>query len=85
MRSTAIKRLINLRALHLLRPSGILMTFTCSYYVDRLRFEDMLKETAATAHRQLTVRQRLSQAVHHSEALAIAETSYLKGIMVEAW
>jgi 23S rRNA (cytosine1962-C5)-methyltransferase len=76
---------INLRALRLLRAGGILMTFTCSYYVDRQRFEGMLNEAAADAHRQLIVRQRLSQAVHHSEALAIPETRYLKGIVVEAW
>lgn len=76
---------INLRALRLLRPGGLLLTFTCSYYVDRLRFESMLTEAAADARRQLIVRQRLSQAVHHSEALAIPETRYLKGLVVEAW
>lgn len=75
---------INLRALRLLRPGGLLMTFTCSYYVDRLRFEDMLKAAAADAHRQLIVRRRLNQAAHHSEALAIPETQYLKGIVLEA-
>lgn len=76
---------INLRALRLLRPGGLLMTFTCSYYVDRSRFEDMLNESAADARRQLVVRKRLGQAAHHSEALAIPETQYLKGIVVEAW
>lgn len=75
---------INLRALKLLRPGGILVTFTCSFYVDRLRFETVLKEAAADARRQLIVRQRLSQAVHHSEALAIPESSYLKGLVLEA-
>lgn len=76
---------INLRALRLLRPGGLLLTFTCSYYVDRAHFESMLQEAAADARRQLIVRQRLSQAVHHSEALAIPETRYLKGVVVEAW
>lgn len=75
---------INLRALRLLRPGGILVTFTCSYYVDRIRFETILKEAAADTRRQLIVRQRLSQAVHHSEALAIPESSYLKGLVLEA-
>ena len=76
---------INLRALRLLRPGGLLMTFTCSYYVDRSRFEDMLTEAAADARRQLIVRKRLGQAAHHSEVLAIPETHYLKGVVVEAW
>ena len=76
---------INLRALKLLRPGGILVTFTCSYYVDRARFEGMLQEAAADARRQLIVRQRLNQATHHAEVLAIPETSYLKGLAVEVW
>jgi 23S rRNA (cytosine1962-C5)-methyltransferase len=76
---------IHLRALKLLRPGGLLCTFTCSYYVDRLRFEGMLQEAAGDARRQLIVRQRLSQARHHPEVLAIPETSYLKGLLVEVW
>jgi 23S rRNA (cytosine1962-C5)-methyltransferase len=76
---------IHLRALKLLRPGGLLFTFTCSYYVDRTRFEGVLQEAAGDARRQLIVRQRLSQALHHPEVLAIAETSYLKGLVVEAW
>lgn len=76
---------INLRALKLLRPGGMLITFTCSYYVDRLRFESMLHDAAGDARRTLVVRQRLSQALHHPEALAIPETSYLKGLAVEVW
>jgi 23S rRNA (cytosine1962-C5)-methyltransferase len=76
---------INLRALKLLRPGGILVTFTCSYYVERARFESMVQEAAGDARRQLTVRQRLSQALHHPESMAIPETGYLKGLAVEVW
>jgi 23S rRNA (cytosine1962-C5)-methyltransferase len=76
---------INLRALKLLRPGGILMTFTCSYYVDRASFETMLQEAAGDARRQLMVRQRLGQAAHHPEVMAIPETGYLKGMVVEVW
>jgi 23S rRNA (cytosine1962-C5)-methyltransferase len=76
---------INLRALKLLRPGGVLVTFTCSYYVERARFESMLQEAAGDARRQLTVRQRLSQALHHPEVMAIPETGYLKGLAVEVW
>jgi 23S rRNA (cytosine1962-C5)-methyltransferase len=76
---------IHLRALKLLRPGGLLMTFTCSYYVERSRFESVLHEAAGDARRQLIVRQRLSQALHHPEVIAIPETAYLKGIAVEVW
>lgn len=76
---------IHLRALKLLRPGGVLVTFTCSYYVERTRFESVLHEAAIDARRQLIVRQRLSQALHHPEVVAIPETGYLKGIAVEVW
>jgi 23S rRNA (cytosine1962-C5)-methyltransferase len=76
---------INLRALKLLRPGGILVTFTCSYYIDRLRFETMLQQAAGDARRQLIVRQRFSQAGHHPEVVSIPETGYLKGLAVEVW
>jgi len=76
---------INLRAFKLLRPGGVLVTFTCSYYVERTRFESIVQEAASDARRQLTVRQRLSQALHHSEVMAIPETAYLKGLTVEVW
>ena len=76
---------INLRALKLLRPGGMLVTFTCSYYVDRLHFEAMLQQAAGDARRQLIVRQRFSQAAHHPEMLSIPETGYLKGLAVEVW
>jgi 23S rRNA (cytosine1962-C5)-methyltransferase len=76
---------INLRALRLLRPGGVLVTFTCSYYVERVGFEAMLLAAARDTKRQLIVRQRFSQALHHPEAMAIPETTYLKGLAVEVW
>lgn len=76
---------INLRALKLVRPGGVLVTFTCSYYIERGRFESMLLDAAGDAHRHLIVRQRLSQAQHHPEVLAIPESSYVKGLAVEVW
>ncbi|MDH3598992.1 MAG: class I SAM-dependent rRNA methyltransferase [Candidatus Tectomicrobia bacterium] len=74
---------INLRALKLIRPGGRLITFTCSYYVDRGLFEGMLQDAAGSAKRHLIVRQRLSQAAHHPEVLSVPETGYLKGVVVE--
>ena len=76
---------INLRALKLLRPGGVLMTFTCSYYVDWGLFETTLQEAAGSARRHIIARQRLSQAAHHPEVLSMPETGYLKGLVLEAW
>ena len=76
---------INLQALKLLRQGGVLLTFSCSHHISRERFEAMVQEAARDARRQLIVRQRLSQAAHHPEVMAIPETSYLKGLAVESW
>ena len=76
---------INLQALKLLRQGGVLLTFSCSHHISRERFEAMVQEAARDARRQLIVRQRLNQAAHHPEVMAIPETSYLKGLAVESW
>lgn len=76
---------INLQALKLLRQGGVLLTFSCSHHISRERFEAMVQAAARDARRQLIVRQRLSQAAHHPEVMAIPETSYLKGLVVESW
>ena len=76
---------INLQALKLLRQGGVLLTFSCSHHISRERFEAMVQAAARDARRQLIVRQRLSQAAHHPEVMAIPETSYLKGLAVESW
>ena len=76
---------INLQALRLLRKGGVLLTFSCSHHISRERFETMVEAAGRDARRQLVVRQRLSQAAHHPEVMAISETSYLKGLVVESW
>ena len=76
---------INLQALKLLRQGGVLLTFSCSHHISRERFEAMVQAAGRDAHRQLIVRQRLSQAAHHPEVMAIPETGYLKGLVVESW
>ena len=76
---------INLQALRLLRQGGVLLTFSCSHHISRERFEALVEEAGRDARRQLVVRQRLSQAAHHPEVMAIPETSYLKGLVVESW
>lgn len=76
---------INLQALKLLRQGGVLLTFSCSHHISRERFEAMVEAAGRDARRQLIVRQRLSQAAHHPEVMAIPETGYLKGLVVESW
>jgi 23S rRNA (cytosine1962-C5)-methyltransferase len=44
---------LNLRALKMLRPGGILVTCSCSYHVSQSDFLDMLASAALDAHRTL--------------------------------
>lgn len=75
---------INLRAMKLLSPGGILLTFSCSFHVGRDRFLAMASDAAGDARRQLVLEQVLGQAGDHPEALTIPETSYLKGLLLRA-
>jgi 23S rRNA (cytosine1962-C5)-methyltransferase len=75
---------INLRAMRLLVPGGVLLTASCSYHVRRDAFLDMLGEAAADSGRRLTLTQLLSQGADHPEILTIPETGYLKGAVLRA-
>jgi 23S rRNA (cytosine1962-C5)-methyltransferase len=75
---------VNLRALRILAPGGTLLTFSCSYHVDRERFRAMLESAAADAHRPVRWIEARSQALDHPELLQIPESSYLKGAVLQA-
>jgi 23S rRNA (cytosine1962-C5)-methyltransferase len=69
---------INLRALQLLSPGGILMTASCTYHVDEERFEAMLQSAAADARRRVQIVERRGAARDHPVLTALRETRYLK-------
>jgi 23S rRNA (cytosine1962-C5)-methyltransferase len=69
---------INLRALKLLRPEGILITSSCSYHMLESDFFDLLREAARDAHRYIQVIGRRSQASDHPILASMPETHYLK-------
>ena len=73
---------INLRAMKLMVPGGHLLTFSCSYHVDRSTFFSMLVEAAQDVGRRVTLERFLGQAADHPEVLAIPETGYLKGAVL---
>ena len=75
---------INLRAMRLLAPGGLLYTASCSFHVTRALFLDMLAAAAADSGRRLVVRRVLGQSSDHPEVLTIPETAYLKGALVES-
>jgi 23S rRNA (cytosine1962-C5)-methyltransferase len=77
-------REINLRAMRILAPGGVLMTASCSFHIRLPQFLGMLAEAAGDSGRRITMDRILSQAEDHPEVLTIPETGYLKGAVVRA-
>jgi len=72
---------LNLRALKMLRPGGILVTCSCSYHVSQSNFLEMLASAALDAHRTLRLLEVRGQAKDHPILLNIPETAYLKCVI----
>jgi 23S rRNA (cytosine1962-C5)-methyltransferase len=73
---------INLLALKLLRPGGLLATFSCSAGVDAALFQSIVAGAALDAGGQAKMVERFSAAADHPVALAFPEGEYLKGLLV---
>jgi len=74
---------LNLRALRMLAPGGILATYCCSQNVSTSAFLGILAEAAADARRETRLIEVTSQPPDHPILLACPETHYLKGAIVE--
>jgi 23S rRNA (cytosine1962-C5)-methyltransferase len=72
---------INLLALKLLRPGGLLVTFSCSGGVDAGLFQKIIAGAALDAGIEAQIVEHLSQAVDHPVALNFPEGYYLKGLI----
>ena len=72
---------LNLRALKMLRPGGILVTCSCSYHVGQSDFLEMLASAALDAHRTLRLIEVRGQAKDHPVLLNVPETAYLKCVI----
>src|ERR1051326_3995263 len=72
---------LNLRALKMLRPGGVLVTCSCSYHVSQASFLDMLAGAAVDAHRTVRLLEVRAQAKDHPILLNVPETAYLKCII----
>jgi 23S rRNA (cytosine1962-C5)-methyltransferase len=70
---------INLLAMKLLEPEGILATFSCSGLVDRAIFERTLSYAAHDAGRKVCILESLGQPADHPVPLDFPEAAYLKG------
>jgi 23S rRNA (cytosine1962-C5)-methyltransferase len=72
---------LNLRALKMLRPGGLLVTCSCSYHVSQSTFLEMLASAAVDAHRTLRLLEVRGQGKDHPVLLNVPETAYLKCVI----
>ncbi|MFA7172698.1 MAG: class I SAM-dependent methyltransferase [Kiritimatiellia bacterium] len=72
---------INLLAMKLLRPGGVLATFSCSALMTPDLFHKVVADAAVDARRDVQVLRRLQQACDHPEGLCFSEGLYLKGLL----
>ena len=84
MRATRGYKDINLLAMKLLRPNGMLATFSCSGAVSPDLFETVCREAAFDAKRSFQIVTRTRQAADHPVGLAFPEGLYLKGLLLRA-
>jgi len=75
---------INLRAMRLLAPGGVLYTASCSFHLTRPLFLEMIERAAEDSGRRLVLRHILGQPADHPEVVTIPETGYLKGAVLQA-
>ena len=74
---------LNLRALKMLRPGGLLVTCSCSHHVSLAELEGVVAAAAADAHRRVRLLERRGAAPDHPVILNLPETEYLKCVVLE--
>ena len=74
---------MNLRALKMIRPGGLLVTCSCSYHVGWNALTDAVAAAAADAGRRVRLLERRGAALDHPVVLNLPETEYLKCLMLE--
>ncbi|MBW1871713.1 MAG: class I SAM-dependent rRNA methyltransferase, partial [Deltaproteobacteria bacterium] len=72
---------LNLLAMQLIRPNGILATFSCSGLVSEDLFQKVLFGASIDAKRDVQILKRLGQSADHPILLTFPESSYLKGFL----
>jgi 23S rRNA (cytosine1962-C5)-methyltransferase len=75
---------LNLRALKMLRPGGILVTCSCSFHVSESEFLEVLNAAAQDVHRAVKIVEKRGQAKDHPILLGVPETHYLKCLICVA-
>jgi 23S rRNA (cytosine1962-C5)-methyltransferase len=75
---------INLRAMKMLTPNGVLLSASCSFHLSKALFLEMLQAAAADSGRRIVLRELRGQPSDHPEVLTIPETGYIKSALLQA-
>ncbi len=73
---------VNMSAMKLLRPDGLLVTFSCSSGVSAEEFKTVTAWAASDAGRNVQIVERLGQPEDHPVLLSFPEGEYLKGLVL---
>jgi 23S rRNA (cytosine1962-C5)-methyltransferase len=76
---------INLLAMQMLRPGGILFTFSCSGLVSPDLFQKVVFGASVDAGRDVQIIEKLTQGFDHPILLSFPESEYLKGFICRVW
>ena len=82
---TALKgyKELNLRALKMLRPGGLLVTCSCSFHAEQSQFLEMLGSAAVDSGRRVRILEKRGAALDHPSLLNVPETAYLKCVICQ--
>ena len=82
---TALKgyKELNLRALKMLRPGGLLVTCSCSFHVEQSQFLEMLGSAAIDSGRRPRILEKRGAAIDHPTLVNVPETAYLKCVICQ--
>ncbi len=72
---------LNLRAMKMLRPGGILVTCSCSFHVSEVNFREVVASAARDAGKSLRIVESRGQSKDHPILLTVPETAYLKSLI----
>lgn len=76
---------INLLAMKLLNPNGILFTFSCSGHITRELFNKIVSDAALDSGREVKIIKHLTQSPDHSISTNFPESLYLKGLVCNVY
>ena len=75
-------RRLNLKALKIIRPGGLIFTFSCSQRITPDLFRKIIFEASAQSGRNIQIIHTLSHATDHPINIFHPETEYLKGLVL---